>query len=505
MLIKYLTLTLGCLVIVGANWIWPTIVSARLSLKDPASARQIINSVLDKEIQVMPQLNKLNFGFGRFRGNTYFYEKTISRIFFQDKKLSATVVDVNIEESEIMLELSHPVLGTGTINFELSRKILDEATPQDIQKILTETLGDENHQRVVLDPENKIYHMWSCNHFADPSLMARMKKEDADQQGYHPSGFCFKKVVYLPDLAVEKAIEAEWAMRLRNYEPIEKESVKQTHLSNIGERVLKNWPFQLLGYNYAFYLSSSSDINAFAIPTGKIVITTALFDSLDNGDELEALLAYAISHVEQRHSLKKYYDCLGDEEYNDAMKKLATLAGALAGPASGGISGALDMAIPGESCNPQSLIGYHYDYVQQADSMVALYFDIHKNSRQGIESLIKKLQFSQLTVNLHPDFRLKFQKKPDSSRLRRVKNTRFRYFNDNSHFVLDRKNQPPAQLNLKYHQIFDNENKVYVYMDQKNILLLDQVKNDQTAIWLSVSAPGLVSEKICYRTLKKSS
>jgi hypothetical protein len=486
--IKYLKFTLGiCLVIFSASWIWPTIGSARRSLKDPASARQIINSVLNKEIQVMPQLNKLNFGFGRHKGITFFYEKTISKIFFQDKKLSATVVDVNIEESEITLELSHPVLGAGTIRFELSRKLLDETTPQDIQKILTETLGDENHQRVVLDPDNKTYHMWSCNHFADPSLMARMKKEDADQQGYRPSGFCFKKVVYLPDLSVEKAIEAEWAMRLRNYEPIEKESVKQTHLSEIGERVLKNWPFQLLGYNYAFYLSSSSDINAFAIPTGKIIITTALFDSLDNDDELEALLAYAISHIEQRHSLKKYYDCLEDEEYNDAMKKLATLAGALAGPASGGISGALNMALPGESCSPQSLIGYHYDYVQQADSMVALYFDIHKTNRQGIESLIKKLQFSQLTVSLHPDFRLKPQTKPDISRLRRVKNTRFKYFNDNSHFVFDRKDQPPVQLNLKYHQIFENENKVYIYLDEKDILLLDQVKSDQTAIWLSIS------------------
>ena len=133
--------------------------------------------------------------------------------------------------------------------------------------------------------------------------MARIKREDAEQQGYRPSGFCFKKVVYLPDLAVEKAIEAEWAMRLRNYEPIEKKSANQTHLTQIGEKVLKNWPFKLLGYHYAFYLSSSSDINAFAIPTGKIIITTALFDSLDSDDELEALLVYAIAHVEQRHSL----------------------------------------------------------------------------------------------------------------------------------------------------------------------------------------------------------
>jgi hypothetical protein len=286
---------------------------------------------------------------------------------------------------------------------------------------------------------------------------------------------------------VEKAIEAEWAMRLRHYEPIEKDSEKQARLSEMGHNVLKNWPFKLLGYDYAFYLASSSEINAFAIPTGKIIITTALYDSLDNKDELEALLAYAIAHIEQRHSLKKYYDCIEDEEYSDAMKKLATLAGALAGPAGGGLTGALTIALPGESCSPQSLIGYHYDYVHQADSMVALYFDVHKKSRQEVASLVKKLQFSQLAVNLHPDLRLNPQKYPNNSRLRRVKKTQFRFFNEGRHFVLNRKNKPPVRLNLKFHQIFEDENNVHIYLDEKMLLQLDQVKNDVAAVGLAIS------------------
>ncbi|MGD8492404.1 MAG: M48 family metalloprotease [Desulfobacterales bacterium] len=475
-----------CLMIVCASCIWPTVGSPQDSL-DQAISKKIVSGVVDKDILIMPQLNNLNFGFGRFKGHEYFYEKTISKIFFQDKKLNSSVIDVSIDGSEITLELSHRILGTGNIRFEFSQELLKLTTFEDIEKILLETLGDENHQYVVLDPSSKLYHLWSCNHFTDPALMARMKREDADQQGYRPSGFCFKKVVYLPDLAVEKAIEAEWSMRLRHYEPIEKASAKQSHLSSIGETVLNNWPVELLGYNYAFYLAASDEINAFAIPTGKIVITSALFDSLDNDDELEALLAYAIAHIEQRHSLKKYHDCLEDEEYANAMKKLATLAGALAGPASSGLSGALNMALPGESCSPQSLIGYHYDYVHQADSMVALYFDVHKNDRQGVASLIKKLQFSQLAVSLHPDMRFNPQTKPDDSRLRRVKETKFRYFNEGSHFRLSRNKKPPVQLNLKYHQIFDNENDVHIYLDDKAILELDQVKRGDLQLWLSIT------------------
>jgi hypothetical protein len=475
-----------CLVIIWAGWIWPTISSSQVSLNS-ASKDQITSGVINREIVIMPQLNKLNFGFGRHKGIEFLYEKTISRIFFQDKQLSVKVVDVSIESSEIALELSHPILGTGTIRFEFSPTLLKQTTAQDIQTILLETLGDENHQYVVLDSSSKLYHLWSCNHFSDPALMARMKREDADQQGYRPSGLCFKKVVYLPDLAVEKAIEAEWSMRLRHYEPIDKASAKQSHLSAIGETVLKNWPIKLLGYDYAFFLANSDEINAFAIPTGKIIITTALFDSLDNDDELEALLAYAIAHIEQRHSLKKYYDCLEDEEYTDAMKKLATLAGALAGPASGGLSGALNIALPGESCSPRSLIGYHYDYVHQADSMVALYFDVHKNDRQGVISLIKKLQFSQLAVNLHPEMRLNPHTKPDDSRLRRIEETKFRYFKESGHFILDQNKKTPVQLMLKYHQILDDENYVHIYLDDKALLELDQIKEGVLQLRLSIT------------------
>ncbi len=478
-----------CLIILSATWNSPAFGRDGADVFfDQKSKNQIISGVLNKELAIMPQLNKLNFGFGRYRGIEYYYEKTISKIFFQDKKLNAKIIDVSIEESEITLELSHPILGTGTVNFSFSANLLQQTTHQDIQKILLETLGDENHQYVVLDPANKLYHLWSCNHFADPSREVRMKREDADQQGYRPSGFCFKNAIYLPELSVEKAIEAEWTMRLRNYDPIEKESEKQTHLSAVGKKILKNWPFKLLGYNYAFYLSSSSDINAFAIPTGKIIITTALFDSLDKDDELEALLVYAIANIEQRHSLKNYYDCLEDQEYSDAIKKLATLAGALSGPAGGGISGALNLALPGESCNPQSLIGYQHDYAQQADSMVALYFDIHKKERQGAVSLIKKLQFSELTVKLHPDLRLyNPQKIPDNTRITRVENIKFKYFNEGNHFVLKRSGKPPVQLNLKYHQIFKKENNVHIYLDEKALLQLDQFKNGKMVMWLSIS------------------
>jgi len=423
----------------------------------------------------MPQLNKLNFGFGRQKGIDYLYRKTVSKLFFQDKKLEARVIDVIIKGSDITLELTHPLFGTGTLKFFFSKELLEQATVEGIQKILLETLGDENHQYVFSDPQSKLYHLWSCNHLSDPSLSARLRREDAEAQGYRASAFCFTKMLYIPNFSVEVALEKEWTLRLRNYGPIEKSSKKQALLAEVGKKVLQNWPIKQTGYDYAFHLSDSNRIDAFAIPTGKIIITTALFDSLASPDELEALLVYAIAHVEQRHSLKEYYSCLEDETYANTMKKFADVAGSLAGPASGVISGALNAALPEASCSLQSLGGYQNEYVQEADSMAAFYFDAHGKDKGAIVSLLKKLHFSDLSEKLHPDLGLiRTAEVSYSDRIKRVENTRFVHFKKGGNFILEREGKPPVQLDLIYQRFYKKENKLVVYVDEKNLLPLNQ-------------------------------
>jgi hypothetical protein len=475
-----------CLLVLCIAWNSPVYGKSGVSF-DAKSEETIINGVLKKNLLIMPQLNKLNFGFGRQKGIDYLYRKTVSKLFFQDKKLEARVIDVIIESPDITLELSHPILGTGTIKFFFSKELLEQTTVEGIQKILLETLGDENHQYVFIEPQSKLYYLWSCNHLSNPSLSARMRREDAEAQGYRASGFCFKKMLYIPNFSVEVALEREWTRRLRNYEPIEKSSKKQTLLTEVGKKVLQNWPIKQLGYDYAFHLSDSYRIDAFAIPTGKIIITTALFDSLANQDELEALLVYVISHVEQRHSLKEYYSCLEDEQYADAMKKLADAASSLVGPASGVISGALNAALPEASCNTQSLGGYQNEYVQEADSMAAFYFDVHGKDKGAIVSLLKKLQFSELSEKLHPDLNVTLAAEVSyNDRIKRVQNTRFVYFKKGSNFILKREGKPPVQLNLICQRSYKKENKLLVYVDEKNLLPLNQDASGEMVTRLSV-------------------
>jgi predicted Zn-dependent protease len=72
------------------------------------------------------------------------------------------------------------------------------------------------------------------------------------------------------------------------------------YVSEIGTRLTRtNNP-----WNAKFAFSVVEDrnmINAFAIPGGKIYITTGLLDRLDNEAELAAVLGHEVSHVTSRH------------------------------------------------------------------------------------------------------------------------------------------------------------------------------------------------------------
>ncbi|MFY9259668.1 MAG: M48 family metallopeptidase [Gallionella sp.] len=57
-------------------------------------------------------------------------------------------------------------------------------------------------------------------------------------------------------------------------------------------------------YHYQWYVSKDPAVNAFAIPGGIIVVNSGLLKHADTPNELAAVLAHEVQHVEQRHALK---------------------------------------------------------------------------------------------------------------------------------------------------------------------------------------------------------
>jgi Zn-dependent protease with chaperone function len=64
-------------------------------------------------------------------------------------------------------------------------------------------------------------------------------------------------------------------------------------------------------YPIHIHVAESSELNAFALPGGHIVVFTGLLKAVDRPEELAGVLAHEIAHVNERHVLRKLVESLG--------------------------------------------------------------------------------------------------------------------------------------------------------------------------------------------------
>jgi beta-barrel assembly-enhancing protease len=64
-------------------------------------------------------------------------------------------------------------------------------------------------------------------------------------------------------------------------------------------------------YRYQWHVAESPEVNAFALPGGRVVVFTGLIRATDSAEEVAGVLAHEASHVELRHSLKNMIHALG--------------------------------------------------------------------------------------------------------------------------------------------------------------------------------------------------
>lgn len=83
----------------------------------------------------------------------------------------------------------------------------------------------------------------------------------------------------------------------------------QALVDNVGNKLVNNSIAKDTPYKYEFHLlSDSRTINAFALPGGQIFITYALFEKLQNEDQLAGVLGHEIGHVLGKHSNERITD-----------------------------------------------------------------------------------------------------------------------------------------------------------------------------------------------------
>jgi Zn-dependent protease with chaperone function len=453
---------------------------------DKAAQEKIIQTLLHQHIRIMPQLNHLNFGFGQIGNLEYFFTKSTSKIFYQQQPIKVEIIQIRFENGTIIMDLEHPRLGAGQIHFTISHEFQESVKAEDVSSALLTSFGDENLQYVFVNPGERIYHLYTSNHLLDRQKVIRTTRTEAEAEGYEACGVCFKKVLYLPQIEVEMMIEREWWSRMQNLQSVLDCSESQADLQRLGEKILDNWPLPLLGYEYTFYLANSPLLSAFAIPTGKIVVTSAILNSLESEEELEALLLLAIAHVERRHSLKQYLVKQAEAESYQRLMNLAGTAGSIAGMFAGGMWGAVgSAAIPDSQETPRPVLGFQEDLEKEADLLAALYFDIQGKDKRHMVSLLRKLQFNEMADLRHPEKlhhkRLTFEKRIDQ-----IEKVSFQYFGNEKSFVFKPKKGFPTQLNLLYQRMLNQDNKLDVYISNASILQPSDQSGKEKEISLSI-------------------
>jgi len=93
---------------------------------------------------------------------------------------------------------------------------------------------------------------------------------------------------------------------LQDYPPAKNQEL-QKYVSNLGMKIVRENKLEGNPYHYDFTVVDVVDINAFAMPAGKIFVTAPLIAMASNEAELAGVISHEIGHVVARHSAERMY------------------------------------------------------------------------------------------------------------------------------------------------------------------------------------------------------
>ncbi|MDG1022864.1 MAG: M48 family metallopeptidase [Flavobacteriaceae bacterium] len=106
----------------------------------------------------------------------------------------------------------------------------------------------------------------------------------------------YEKEIQLGDLIAEYIIEKDKKKRIQNQLIDSVVWVVSSHLQK---------ELNLTEYDYKIQVIDSPEVNAFTLPGGRIYVNKGLLKFCDSAEQLAAVLAHEMGHVEKRHTISK--------------------------------------------------------------------------------------------------------------------------------------------------------------------------------------------------------
>lgn len=206
------------------------------------------------------------------------------------------------------------------------------------------------------------------------------------------------------------------------------------YLNLVGNIVAVNSDHPDLPGGYHFGILNTKDINAFACPGGIVFITKGLLDTLDNEDELAAVLAHEIAHINNRDGISSIEDSRRSGVLSTILLEPFRFAASLTPLHLAGFSGAFIQSVDSvvdtvsingydksdefkadndalnylrrAAYNPVSLVDYQKKVLEHYNSVESEQHSTHP----GLAERIQKLESMTLKVELD-DIKVKERKK----------------------------------------------------------------------------------------------
>ncbi|MDX1953286.1 MAG: M48 family metallopeptidase [Verrucomicrobiota bacterium] len=84
---------------------------------------------------------------------------------------------------------------------------------------------------------------------------------------------------------------------------------QQTYLESVTGPLLRG--VDTKGFTVRFHIKTDTNVNAFAMPGGNVVVFTGLLERVSRKEELAGVLAHEIAHVTRRHGFRKLVESAG--------------------------------------------------------------------------------------------------------------------------------------------------------------------------------------------------
>ncbi len=207
-------------------------------------------------------------------------------------------------------------------------------------------------------------------------------------RGTIPLGICFfllSSILPPPvssmTLKEEREIGEKVLLEVKKRWPIVFEPSVDDYVNRIGQRILRSLEPQ--PFNYQFFVLNTPEINAFAVPGGKVFLNSGLVLLMDNENELAGVMCHEIGHVVARHIAKR-------SEQGQAIS-LATLGAMLAGLLLGGkAAGAI--ATTSSAAAETAFLKYSRQDEEDADYLGLKFMSRAGYDREGMITMLKKLR-----------------------------------------------------------------------------------------------------------------